>query len=66
MEACKTGGPTTCSFDYSGPLNEALLLGNVAYYAGTKLKWDSVNLKATNCPEADKYIQHDYREGWTL
>jgi hypothetical protein len=66
VEAGKTGGPTTCGFDYSGPLNEALLLGNVAYYAGTKLEWDPVNLKATNCPEADKFIQHHYRKGWAL
>jgi len=66
VEACKTGGATTCGFDYSGPLNESLLLGNVAYYAGTKLQWDPANLMATNCPEADKYIQHHYREGWSL
>ena len=23
VEACKTGGPTTCNFDYSGALTEA-------------------------------------------
>jgi len=66
VAACKTGGPTTCGFDYAGPLNEALLLGNVAYYAKTKLQWDPAGLKATNCPEADKFIHHHYREGWTL
>ena len=27
IEACKTGGPTSCPFDYSGPLTEAALLG---------------------------------------
>ena len=52
IEACKTGGPTTCNFDYSGPLTEAVLLGNVAYRAGKPLEWDAKNLKATNCPEA--------------
>src|SRR5688572_28515720 len=31
IHACKTGAPTTCSFDYSGPLTEANHLGNVAY-----------------------------------
>jgi len=64
--ACKTGGPTTCNFDYSGALTEAVLLGNVAYRAGKKLQWDPVDLKATNCPEAREYIARDYREGWTL
>ena len=64
--ACKTGSPTTCNFDYSGALTEAVLLGNVAYRARKKLQWDPVNLKATNGPEAQKYIARDYREGWTL
>ena len=64
--ACKTGSPTTCNFDYSGALTEAILLGNVAYRAGRKLQWDPVDLKATNCPAAQKYIARDYRDGWTL
>jgi len=66
IEACKTGGPTTCHFGYSGPLTEAALLGNVAYRVGRKLEWDWMHLKATNCPEADRYIQHHYRRGWEI
>jgi predicted dehydrogenase len=66
FEACKTGGPTTCNFDYSGALTEAVLLGTVAYRAGKKLDWDPVNLKATNCPEADHYLRPHYRKGWIL
>ena len=64
IEACKTGGPTSCHFDYSGPLTEAALLGNVAYRVGRKLEWDWKRLRASNCPEADRYIQHHYRKGW--
>ncbi len=66
VAACKTGSPTTCNFDYSGPLTEAVLLGNVSYRAGSKLDWDAANLKATNCPPADALIRREYREGWTL
>jgi len=33
---------------------------------GRKLRWDAENLKATNCPEADKYIRKTYRDGWVL
>jgi len=66
IEACKTGGPTTCHFDYSGPLTEAALLGNVAYRVGRKLEWDWTRLRATNCPEANLYIQHHYRKGWNI
>jgi predicted dehydrogenase len=65
-EACKTGGPTTCAFDYSGPLTETVVLGNVSYRVGSKLQWDAASLKATNCPSADALIRREYREGWTL
>lgn len=66
IEAIKSGGNTTCNFDYSGALTEAVLLGNVAYRAGKKLEWDDAALKATNCPEADEFIHPKYRAGWTL
>ena len=33
---------------------------------GKKLVWDSANLKATNCPEADQFIRKTYRDGWVL
>jgi len=66
VEACKTGGPTTCNFDYSGALTEAALLCNVALRTGKKLNWDAKNLKAIGCPEADVFIRREYRQGWTL
>jgi len=66
IEACKTGGPTTCNFDYSGALTEAALLCNVALRTGQKLTWDAANLKAVGCPEADAFLRHEYRKGWTL
>jgi len=62
----KTGQPTLCNFDYSGALIEHNLLALVAYRVGKKLTWDAENLKATNCPEADRYIRKQYREGWVL
>lgn len=66
FEACKTGGPTTCNFDYSGALTEAVLLGGVAYKAGEKILWDGPNLKVTNSEAAQKLIAHEYRKGWKL
>ena len=66
VEACKTGGPTTCNFDYSGALTEAALLCNVALRTGRVLNWDAKNLKAVGCPEADPLLRRPYREGWTL
>jgi predicted dehydrogenase len=66
IQACKTGGPTTCNFDYSGPLTEAALLGNVAHRAGCNIEWDAKNLRARNCPAADEFVRHHYRRGWNL
>ncbi len=66
IKACKDGSPTTCNFDYSGTLSEAVLLGNVAFRTGEALEWDAKNLKATNCPAADKYIRKEYRKGWEV
>lgn len=66
IRACKTGSATTCNFNYSGALSEAVLLGNVAYRTGHKLEWDSLALKAKNCSEASNYIQREYRRGWII
>ncbi|MFH1924171.1 MAG: Gfo/Idh/MocA family oxidoreductase [Planctomycetota bacterium] len=66
IKACKDGSPTTCNFDYSGALTEAVLLGTVAYRTGEKLEWDAANLQATNCPAAEKYIRKEYRPGWEV
>ena len=64
--ACKTGSPTTCNFDYSGALSEAVLLGCAAYRSGKKLEWDARQMKAKDCPEVDRFIRPEYRQGWVL
>jgi len=66
IKACKDGSPTTCNFDYSGALTEAILLGNVAYRTGKAIEWDAKNLVATNVPEAAKLITKEYRAGWEV
>ena len=52
------------NFDYAGPFTEMVLLGNLAVRAGKKIEYDSVNMKVTNCPEANKYLKREYRSGW--
>ncbi|MFZ2147348.1 MAG: Gfo/Idh/MocA family oxidoreductase, partial [Sedimentisphaerales bacterium] len=66
IRACKGGPKPSANFDYSGPLSETILLGNVAARAGEKLYWDGPNFKITNLPEAEKYLKREYREGWRL
>ncbi len=66
VEACKTGGPTTCDFEYSGWLTEANHLGNVAFRVGKRIEWDPEKLRCPNAPEADRFIKREYRKGWKL
>ncbi|HWA99684.1 MAG TPA: Gfo/Idh/MocA family oxidoreductase [Pirellulales bacterium] len=64
--AMRGGPPAMSNFDYSGPLTEMVLLGNVAIRVGKPIQWDAANLKALGCPEADQYINPPLRNGWTL
>ena len=64
LQACKTGSPTTCNFEYSGGLTEANHLGNVAYRVGKKITWDSATLSCPDAPEAAQFIKRSYRKGW--
>jgi len=66
IEACKTGKPTTCDFDYAGRFIENNMLALVAYRTGEKLQWDEKDIKAANSTQADKYIKKTYRQGWVL
>jgi len=64
IAACKGGTPCHADFQYSGWLTEANHLGNVAYRIGKKLTWDAAKLRATNAPEAERFIHREYRKGW--
>jgi len=66
INACRGGAPATCNFQYSGPLTETVLLGNVAYRAGGGFNWDAAQLKAEGNPEAEQYIQPVFRDGWDV
>jgi len=67
VNACLSGGKAPANFDYSGPLAEAVLLGNVAArMSGKALMWDAANLKVTNVPEANDLLRRAYREGWDV
>jgi predicted dehydrogenase len=66
VNACKNGTKACSDFSYSGPMTEVVLLGNVALRTGRKIYWDAGNMSATNAPEAEKFIQPAYHNGWTL
>ena len=69
VEACKGGPPTTSHFDYSGPLTETMLLGNLAIrmaHKNTALEWDGEKMEVTNMPEANEFLTKRYRYGWKV
>jgi predicted dehydrogenase len=66
VDACKGGEPACSSFDYSGPLTEVVLLGNLAIRAEGPLIWDGANMRVTNNESANQYVQRAYRKGWAL
>ncbi len=86
-EACKDGFGSikhrelTSSFDFSGPLTESVLMGNLAirsynlqkksgngldYPGRKKLLWDGINMKISNFEPANQFVKREYREGWSL
>jgi hypothetical protein len=67
VRACKGGKPASSNFDYSGPMSEMVLMGNLAVrYPDKKLLWDGINMQITNDPDANAYVRRQYREGWSL
>ena len=67
VRACKGGKPASSNFDYSGPLSETVLMGNLAVrYPDRKLLWDGEKMEVTNDAEANSYVRRQYRQGWTF
>jgi hypothetical protein len=65
LDAIRGGPPASSNFaDYGGLLTEIVLLGNLAIRVGQRIEWDHANLRATSCPEADRYLRREYRKGW--
>ncbi len=67
IRACKGGPKPVGNFeDFSGPLTEIVLAGNLAIKTGKKIVWDVEGMRCTNVPEANNYVRRQYRKGWTL
>ena len=67
IRACKDGRPASSNFDYSGPLTETVLMGNLTMRMdGQRIEWDGKNMKVTNIDEANDFVRRQYRAGWSL
>ncbi len=66
VRAIKAGGQANAGFEYSGPLTETCLLGNVAKRIDGRFEWDSVRMCAKDSEKATQLIRSSYRTGWSL
>lgn len=73
INACKGGDPAGSGYDWSGPLTETVLLGNIAIQPELReklsyhtLKFDPEAFRFPDIPEADNYLHYEYRNGWSL
>jgi predicted dehydrogenase len=64
VDAIKGGAPASSNFEYGARLVELPLLGALSMRLRKRLHWDGPNLKATNAPEAGRFIKESYRPGW--
>jgi predicted dehydrogenase len=57
--------PAVSNFaNYSGPLTETILLGNLAVFKRGRVEWDPTQLKALNDPSLAKIVRPHYRDGY--
>ena len=65
IQGIKNNYMPSSNFDYSGPLTEMVLMGNLAIRVpGKRLLWDGNNMEVTNYPEANSFLKSEYRPGW--
>jgi Oxidoreductase family, C-terminal alpha/beta domain/Oxidoreductase family, NAD-binding Rossmann fold len=63
-DACKTGKQYPGNFSEAEHITEAINLYAVALRTGHLLKYDAASLKITNIPDANKWLDREYRTGW--
>ena len=64
FDACKGGPPTYNDFQVGARVAEAYLPGTLALRLGRPIEWDSARMQVPGAPEADRWIQNNYRTKW--
>lgn len=66
FQAVRGGEPAVSNFDYASRFTEIILLGDLAIKAGVghKVLWDGDKM-TTGKPETDRFLQREYRKGWS-
>lgn len=64
INAIKENRKASADFEYSGPLTETVLLGNLAKRVQSIIRYDAENMKITNNDKANALMHKEYRTGW--
>lgn len=64
VEACKSGRQPLSSFEYSAPLTEVVLMGNIAVRTRERLEWDAAKGCFRNSERGNALMAQAYRNGW--
>jgi hypothetical protein len=65
VDAAKGKTTASCPIEYAAKLTEVMLLGVVALRAGRKIEYDAANMRITNAPAANQYLDREPRAGWS-
>jgi hypothetical protein len=66
IACCRAGAQSPGSFLHAGPISDAMNLYSISLRTGKRLLYDAGTIKITNVPEANKYLQREYRKGFEL
>jgi hypothetical protein len=66
MQAVQGGEAAGCHFEWAGLLAEAVQLGNIAIRRGKRLDWNAAQRLFPNDPEANRFLEEPYHNGWSL
>jgi predicted dehydrogenase len=66
LQACQGGAQPPGSFLNAAAITDTVNLGIVALRAGTKVEFDSQNMRITNVADANRFLRREYRPGWEL
>ncbi len=64
VDACKTGKQYEGNFREAEPITEVINLYAAALRSNKLLKYDAATVTITNVPEANKWLNREYRPGW--
>ena len=66
LQACAGGPATFTNLEIGAHCCEVFLPGMLSLRLGRPIEWDSTNLKVPGAPEADPWIQKNYRMKWIM